>query len=74
MTFEPRESHGVAGLGVGLGIVDTVVDTVDDTVVDTVDATVVDPHPTSESQASKLKQHLGEIAKNIFRVKLYIIS
>ena len=43
-------------------------------VVDTVDDTVVDTHPTSESQASKLKQHLGEIAKQIFRVKLYIIS
>ena len=51
MTYEPRESQGVAGLGVGLGIVDTV------------DVTVVDTHPTSESQASKLKQHLGEIAK-----------
>ena len=49
----------MAGLGVGLGIVDTV----DDTVVDTVDDTVVDNHPTSESQASKLEQHLGEIAK-----------
>ena len=59
MTYEPRESQGVAGLGVGLGIVDTV----DDTVVDTVDDTVVDNHPTSESQASKLKKHLGEIAK-----------
>ena len=45
------ERQGVAGLGVGLGIVDTV------------DVTVVDTHPTSESQASKPKQHLGEIAK-----------
>ena len=45
MTYEPRESQGVAGLGVGLGVVDTVddtvVDTVEDTVVDTVDDTVV---------------------------------